>query len=218
MAAQQVQTSTLEPIERSCLGGGRELERRVERASLEARFRSSHRPLRAPCGVRSEFHGASQERGRRRDPPASLCAPRRALQVGGHVLVGTRGGAGTVPGPPVGVVVAVGGIGERSVHAVAVLGRCRPVGGRSDEWMRELDAPADREQSGVYRRVDRGHVDLECLGRRVEENRITEWLGGRREHQELRVGWESAEPAPEAVLDRVGGRVTSRQGESAGEL
>ena len=191
----------LNPSSRSCLGGRRELKGRVEVASLEARFRGIYRPLRPPRGVLGQFDGAPQERGRRRDSAACLRSPGRALQLGGHLLVGTRGGAGTVPGPPVRIVVGVGRVGERAVHEVAILGRSRAVCGRSDKWMRELDAPADREQPGVHRWVDSRHVDLEDLGRRMQEDRITERLGGRREHEKPRVARQSAEPSCEPVFD-----------------
>ena len=100
-----------------------------------------------------------------------------------------------MPGPSVRVALGVGGIGERAVHAVAVLGRRRAVGGGPDERMGELDTPADREQPGVHRGVDSCHVDLERLGGRVEQDGIPEWLGRRGEDEELRVGRKPAEPS-----------------------
>jgi hypothetical protein len=115
-----------------------------------------------------------------------------------------------VPGPAVWVVVGVGSLGERAVHAVTIFGHSRPIGGRPNERMGELDAPAHDKQPGVHRGVDSRHVDLEGLGGRVEQDRITERLGGRREHEELRVGRESAEPSREAILDLGGNRMTLR--------
>ena len=84
--------------------------------------------------------------------------------------------------------------------------------------MRELDAPADREQPGVHRWVDSRHVDLEDLGRRMQEDRITERLGGRGEHKKPRVARQSAEPSCEPVFDRFRDGTTYRQSESPGEF
>ena len=76
------------------------------------------------------------------------------------------------------------------MHAVAVVGGRRAVGGGADERVRELDAPADLEQPGVHRRVGRGHVDAERLGGTVEQRRVAERLRGGGEDEQLRLGGE----------------------------
>jgi hypothetical protein len=58
------------------------------------------------------------------------------------------------------------------MDAVAVLGGGRAVGGGSDEWMRELDAPTYSEQTRVRCRIRRSHVDAERLGGTVEQQRV----------------------------------------------
>ena len=76
---------------------------------------------------------------------------------------------------------------------VAVLGGGRAVGGGSDEWVRELDAPTDSEQTRVHRRVGRSHVDAERLGGTVEQQRVAQRLCGRGEDEQLGLGGKLAE-------------------------
>jgi hypothetical protein len=84
--------------------------------------------------------------------------------------------------------------------------------------MRELDAPADREQPGVHRCIDGRHVDLEGLGGRVEQDRIPERLGGRGKDEELRIKREAAEPSYVALFDLPGDRMVLWKTESASEF
>ena len=78
------------------------------------------------------------------------------------------------------------------MHAVAVVGRSRAVGGGPDERVRELDAPADLEQPGVHRRAGRSHVEAEGLGGTVQQHRVAERLRGRGEDEQLGVGGQLA--------------------------
>ena len=119
----------LETVYRPGFGGCRELDRRLERARPKARFRRGDSPLRATSRVFGQFRSSLQERRRGGNSTPSLCARGGSLELGGDLLVGTRGGAGTVPGPPVRVMVGIGCFGEGSVHAMAVLGRRRPIRG-----------------------------------------------------------------------------------------
>ena len=218
VAAQQVDPGALELVERSGLRRGQEPERRVERAGLEARLRRGQRALRAPRRVGGQRDGALQERGRGGESAASLRPAGRALELGGDLLVGSRRRSGAVPGAPVRVRLGVGGVGEGAMDAVAILGGSRAVGGGSDEWMRELDAPTDREQPGVHRRVGRSHVDAEGLGGTVEQHGVAEWLCGRGEDEQLRVGGELAEAPDVALFDLADDRVAVGQPEPAGEI
>ena len=99
----------LKLVERSGLRRGRQPERAVERAGLEARLRRGQRTLRPSRRVLRQRDRALQERGRRGQAPTPLGAAGRALQLGGDVLVGPRRGMGPVPGAAVGIKGRVGG-------------------------------------------------------------------------------------------------------------
>ena len=58
------------------------------------------------------------------------------------------------------------------MDAMAVLGGCRAIGGGSDEWVCELDAPTQLQQTRVHCSVSRSHVDAERLGGTVQQQRI----------------------------------------------
>jgi hypothetical protein len=117
----------------------------------------------------------------RRDSAASLSPAGRTLELGGDFLAVELGGdflarsrcrSRPVPGAPVRVCLWVGCFGEGAMDAVAVLGGGRAVGGGSDEWMRELDAPTYSEQTRVRCRIRPSHVDAERLGGTVEQQRV----------------------------------------------
>ena len=79
------------------------------------------------------------------------------------------------------------------MHAVAVVGGSRVVGGRPDEWVRELDAPTDLDEPGINRRVGCGHLDTEGLGGTVEQHGIFERLRCCCQDEQLRLGRQQAE-------------------------
>src|SRR6185312_12901677 len=79
----------------------------------------------APCAGRGvgRQRGCALEEGRGRgDAAARLGAVGRAFQLRGDFLVGTGGGAGAVPGAPIGIPRPVGCLGERVVNPTAVVG------------------------------------------------------------------------------------------------
>ena len=128
MTAHQVHPGALELIQRAGLRRGHEPESRLERAGLETRPRRGQRALGSPRRVDRELDGSLQERGRRGDAAASLRTAGRAFELGGDLLIGSRGGAGAVPGPPVRV-----GLGERwhrPGHDARGAGRLRLPSGR----------------------------------------------------------------------------------------
>ena len=177
----------LELIQRAGLRGGRERERRVERAGLEARLRRGQRALGSSRRIDRELGGALQERGRRGDAAASLRTAGRAFELGGDLLIGPRGSAGAVPGPPVRVGLGDGGLGQRAVHAVPVVGGCRAIGGGPDERVRELDAPAQFEQPAVLCRARGRDVDPQRPRGTVEQDRVAEGLCGSGQDEQLGV-------------------------------
>ena len=86
------------------------------------------------------------------------------------------------------------------MHPVAVVGRRRAVRGGANEWVCELHAPSDRQQSRVGRGLGRGHVDLEAVGGPAEQRRVADRLGRRGEDEKLRVGRQPVEAPPVALL------------------
>ena len=218
MAPQEIHPGALEFVERSGLRGDDEPERRGERAGLEARFRRGQRALGSSRRIDRELGGALQERGRRGDAAASLRTAGRAFELGGDLLIGPRGGAGPVPGPPVRVGLGDGGIGQGTMHAVPVVRGCRAVGGGPDERVRELHAPAQLEQPAVLGRARRREVDPERPCGPVQQDKVAEGLGGGREDEQLRVGREQLEAPDVALLDPAGDRLTAGKTEPAGEI
>ena len=104
------------------------------------------------------------------------------------------------------------------MHPVAVVSRCRAVGTRANEWVRELRPPSDAQHSGVLGGVGRGHVDPETVGGTVEQDGVTDRLGGRRQDKKLRVGRKPAEAPNVARFDPPGDGKALRQPEPARQL
>ena len=104
------------------------------------------------------------------------------------------------------------------MHAVAVVGGSRAVGRGADEWVRELDSRTDREQPGINRRVGGGRLQAERLGGTMEQHRVAERLGGRRQDEQLGVGRELLEALGVALLDPAATGLAVGKPEPAGEL
>src|SRR5206468_774134 len=82
-----------------------------------------------------------------------LSAARRALELGGDVLVEARGRSREVPGAAIGVDLGIGRVSQRAMHGLPVLRRGRAIHGRADQRVTKRRARADREQPvGVGRR------------------------------------------------------------------
>jgi len=158
-----------------------------------------------------------QERRRRGDAATRLRPAGRAFELGGDLLVGPRGGAGAVPGPPVRVGLGNGGIGQRTMHAVPVIRGGRAIDGGPDERVRELHPSAQLEQPAVLCRARRRKVDPERSRGTVEQDWVTERLGGSREDEQAGVGGKQLKAPDIALLDPAGDRLTSRNTEPAGE-
>jgi hypothetical protein len=114
----------LELVERPGLRRGRQLQRFGERAGLQVSLGRGQRALGSLRRVDRKLGGSLQERGCCGDAAAGLRAAGRAFEFGGDLLIGSRGGAGPVPGPPVRVGLGDGGIGQSAMHAVPVVRGC----------------------------------------------------------------------------------------------
>ena len=77
------------------------------------------RPLRR---VQRQRGGLLQERGRRGQAAARLRPAGRAFELGGDVLVRPGCGLRPVPGPPVGIELRIGGLGQGPVRLPPLLG------------------------------------------------------------------------------------------------
>ncbi len=194
-------------------------ERGVERAGLEAGLRGRQRPLAAPRRIVGQRDGALEERRRGGESAACLRPARRTLELRGHLLAGSRRGAGAVPGAPIGVRLGVGGLGEGAMHAVAVVVGRRAVGGGPDERMGELDARPDLEQPGFHRRVrPRSCRDRGVSAARWSSTGSPSGSAAAASDEQPGVGGELEEALGVALLDLAGDRLAAGKPEPAGEL
>ena len=104
------------------------------------------------------------------------------------------------------------------MHAVAVVGGGRAIGGGSDERVRELDAPPDLEQTRVHRGTGRRRVEPEGLGGAMEQHGVAERLRGGRQDEQPGVGGQLEEAPGVALLDLAGRRLVAGETEPAGEV
>ena len=188
IAAHEVQPGASGLVEWPGVGGGEQRKGGVEGARLKARLGRGQGTLRTSCRVHRQCDGALQERRRRSESAASLRPAGRSLELVGDLLAGPRGGLGAVPRPPIGVDLSVGCFGEGAMHSVAVGGGGRAVDRGTYEWVGELDATVDLEQSGVHCRPGCGHVEAERHGGTVEQHEVAERLRGRGEGEQLCIG------------------------------
>jgi len=111
LAAQPIRLGALELIQRPRLRRGQQLQRLTEHTRPQASLRGGQRPTGPPRRIGRQQRGTLQERSRRGQPAARLCAARGTLQLGSHRLVRPRRGLRPMPGPPIGVSLRIGGVG-----------------------------------------------------------------------------------------------------------
>jgi hypothetical protein len=199
LTAQQFYLGALELVQRSGLCDGDQSECRVECAGLVLGLGSGERSARPSRRLRRERDRAVQKRRRCRQPPARLCAARRAFELGGDVFIEPRRRLREVPGTSVRIDLRVGGVGQRTMRGVPVLRRGRAIDGRADQRVTKGHPRADREQAvGVGRRLN---LDPEPPGRPPHEHRVAHRLGRRDQQQLLGIRRQRREPAAKAVLN-----------------
>jgi hypothetical protein len=152
---QQVDACSLQFVDRSFARDGKQGARRGEGPSLHMGECSIDRPADPRPRVRRQLGRAGQKRCSGSEASASLRAAGRSLELGGDLFVGPRRGSGAVPGAPIRVRAWVGGFGEGTMNAMAVVGSGSSVGCGPDEWVCELHPPADLQEPGVVRRIGR---------------------------------------------------------------
>ena len=122
LSAQQVDPRPLELVERPGLGRGQQPASRVELAGQQVRLSGGQCAPATPRRVGRQRDGALQEGRRGGDSSASLRATRRALELGGDILIGSRCRQRTVPRAPIGVGLRIAHLRQSFVHPLAVVG------------------------------------------------------------------------------------------------
>jgi hypothetical protein len=199
----------------------------VAASRLSASRASSASPARAAASTSSgsahmEIHGSkvfevacwADEAASCRNAAAAARPPRAWARPADRParprrLPGPRRRLGQMPGPPIRVPLGVGGLGQGAMHPVTVLGGRRAVGGGPDQRVGELHPPTYLEQPSIHRRGHSGQVEAQGRSRPVEQHRIPQGLGCRRQDQQLRLGGEQAQAPDVALLDLAGQRLAA---------
>ena len=198
LTTQQLRPRALELVEWPRLGDRKERAGAVERAGLVLGLSSRERAVGPARRLQRQRGGTLQERGCCSQSSAGLSAPRRALKLGGDVLVKPRCRLGEMPSAAIGVDLWIGRIRQRAVDGLPVLRRRRPIW-PIDQWVTKRHPRADREQTvAVGRRL---HADLEPPGGSPHQYRVADRLRRRHQQQPLGLRREPREPCAEAVLD-----------------
>ena len=214
---QTIGEGELELVQRAECGDREQAERGVGRARVVLGLRRRERAFRAPRGVGGQRRGALQERRGGGQSAARMRAARRALELGGDVLVRACRRLRAMPGAAVGVVLRVRGVGERTVHRPPLLCRRPAVDRGAHERVEELDARLEPEQVGGLGRRGGAGIDAQSCAGAPEQRRIARRLRRRGEHELARVGGQGREALAEARLDAAReGR--GQQREATGEL
>ena len=123
-----------------------------------------------------------------------------------------------MPGAAVGLERSIAGVGQRLVHAPAILRRCRPVDRGADQRMAEAHLGADLDQARAGGRGRGAGVDAQRGGRLPQEERIADRLGRRDQEQQPRRRWQLRQPLLVALLDLAGQRRIAVEPEAARQL
>jgi hypothetical protein len=174
----------------------------------------------AALGVVAGECGHPLQRGRGRGVAVATAGPvGRALQLGRGGLVGSDGGRGQVPGPLVGGVLAGQDVGQGPVGGLPGREGGRPVGGRADQGMAELEpAVAGPDQPGRLAPVEGAGADPEAGAGAQHDRRVAGGLGRRDQQQRARVGGQAPDPLAEGPFQPGGEREHVVQGRPPGQL
>src|SRR3954447_22816521 len=122
MTADKIHTRALKVVRRRSLCSVRQSECGIERTGVDARLCRHERPIDTTNRVCRQGNRALQERSRSGEASARLCAPSRALELGSDILVGAGCCAGAVPRTPIGIILRIGGFGQREMYTFAICG------------------------------------------------------------------------------------------------
>ena len=140
---QQLRAGSLVLVQRPRLRHRQQPERRIGRAGLMLALRGEERTLRPVPQIGRQLDGALVKGRPRRQAAARPRSPSRALQLGGDILVEPGCRLSAVPGAAIRIDVGIGGLGERAVHAPALLRRASAVDRRTHERMTEAHLRAE---------------------------------------------------------------------------
>jgi hypothetical protein len=147
-AAETVSDPTVALRERPLLRRRQQCSRILVQAGKPLPLRRGERSLRAQHGVRRQLGGPLEE-GRRRGGTAPCPRTvRRALELGGDVLVECKRCVRTMPRAPIRVGLRIGRVRERGVYGAPVLGMRGLIERRPQERVTKRDPLADRNQVG----------------------------------------------------------------------
>ena len=99
-----------------------------------------------------------------------------------------------VPGAAIRVGLIVGRAGKRTVHPATLPGRGRPVGRRTDKWVRELDAAPQPEQSLIDGGIAAAKLNSSISAARWSSDEVAERLGRGREEEQSSVRRKREDP------------------------
>ena len=188
---QQLGAGRAELVERTCLSEREQRRRFLGCAGLEVRRGSGQGPPGALRAIERERRRALEQRGRRRQPTPRLRPTGGTLEFGGHLLIGTRGGQGEMPGSTVRVGVGVGDGGQGTVGSPAIFGRRGGVRRRSHRGMAETYQRVHVDQPRLYGRRGVPGPDAELDGRPPYRGGVPGGLG-RRHGDESPSWWGSS--------------------------
>ena len=181
---QQLGAGLLERVQRLCLCDRQQPQRRVVRSGLVLALCGEERALCPAPRIGRELDGTLVECRPRRHAAARPRSTRRALQLGGDVLVEPGCRVRKVPGAAIRIDIGIGGLGQRAVDALALLRRCRSLDRRADKRMTEAHLSPEIDQSRAGERRGRVRPDAQLRGRPPHQHRIPDRLGCRDEEQQ----------------------------------
>ena len=218
LRVQQLGTGLLELVQRPRLRDRQQPQRSLGRAGLVLACCSEKRTLSPALRIGRELDGALEKRRPRRQATACPCSSRRALQLGGDVLVEPGCRVRKVPGAAIRIDISIGGISQGAVDALALVRRCRSLDSRTDKRMTEAHLRPEVDQSSVGRRHSCVRPDPELRGRPPHQHRIPHRLGRRDKKQKSCRRGQRRQPLCEALLDSPRQRHAVGQPEPAREL
>ena len=128
LGSQELAGGSLTLFDRTAAGDRVQAACGLERARLDVGERGVQSTATALRKVGCQLHRAGQERGRGGSPPRA-CARPAERSNSAATLRRAHGGAGQVPGSPVGVSLSIGRCGQGTVHTVPAVGGGLVVGG-----------------------------------------------------------------------------------------
>ena len=218
MGLQAIDSRAIQLLERADRRNRQQPLRGCRRAGVELSLRGGHCALAADPWAGCQLGSPLQKRCGRLRARACLRARRAALELDCHGLIRSGGCACTVPGPPIGVGLRIGGVGERGVTAAARLGRSGSVGRRAHERVPKAHTRTQLDQPRVLSRDHGVGSDAEFVQRAQQQSHVAHGLRSRNEQQLPRLVGKRFDAPQEALFDAARQRLRIGKPEPAGHL